>query len=480
MTLPGLAAPRPQIIVGPDDVEMVERASRELIARRPDLYRIGEPGSGSCVVLTDAGTRSLRTEQVAALLSHEINWRAADKPTKPPPLVAELFAMGDCHLRPLAGISALPLLRPDGSVHAVPGWDEATGLLVRDGAERLAGRVGSTALEAKLAAARLLSAVHGAPWSGETDPWSWLAHALTVAGRHLVDGPVPAWIYNATEADSGKTTLAKFASWIVTGREPTTQACEFEATALGRYLGPAADDAAVIIDNVRGVTLRSDFLEALLTDGQIRYDRKYENAVLRPFRAVLAITMNSAAAGKDIARRSVAVSLSKRRGEAMPAYNLLVARAGEREQLACDLLTILRAWIVTGRPHGGVLSSFAAWSHVIGGAMALLGKADWIAQTKQAAAALDSDDEGTTEIVRLFREWLTAAKLTAATSAQVLASSLADDLCKAVAASWNKPRALLDAKAIGMVLARSTGWTAYGRLLRTKVEGTVRWSVDVG
>lgn len=469
-----------RIPVSTSDGAMLSAACEALTQRRPDLFVVGEPGAGAVVELTAAGSRPLSRAAVIQVLSDEIDWiresKDGDVPVRPPESVAELLCEGRGSLRHLAGITSLPLLRPDGSVHAVAGWDATSGLYVRPGAERLAGAVGG---DPRAAAGRLLQAVHGAPWESDHDGWSWLAHALTIAARPLIAGPAPLWIYDATQAGSGKTTLARVSSWMMTGVDPIPVACSFEKQDLERMIGPRADDAGIVIDNVTaGTTIRSSTLEAMLTAGAVAYDLKYQNSVTRPLRAVLSITMNGAQAGRDIARRSVRVSLSPGYEQTMPPGDLLDVLGPRREALACDALSIVRGWLTSGRPRGGVLSSFAAWSEVVGGCLALLGNPGWVDTVRERQTDIDTDDESVGEIVPLFAAWLAASKLTEATTAQILSSSLAQDLLRAVAAQRNVSVDRLDARAVGNVFGRSKAWTAHGRLACRKAHGQKAWRID--
>lgn len=491
-----------EIIVTTDDIQMLNAACRVLRDRRPTLFHVGAPGSGTCVQLAEtAGTSDVSEAWAEAVLSHEINWKRVKKTKKetvmescrPPKQLAKLISTGYGDLPQLKGISTLPVLRNDGSVLSTPGYDIETGLYLRCDPD-FTWDVGSSLDHARSAVQALLSAVSDAPWANPHDSLCWLAHVLTVGGRYLIDGPTPAWVYSASQPDSGKTTLATAAAWIPTGERIEAVSCAFDATSIARRVGPAANDPGITLDNLHGSVVRSADLESWITSGIVRYELKYANAVVRPLRAVVVLTANSARAGRDLALRSVPVHLSPAANHQFRHGDLLEALGPSRFTLACHVLTILRAWILNGKAAPSTnLPRFASWAGVIGGAIEWATGTDLSRWVIDSQGELDVDDETSSDIVEHFGAWLAARGEDEASARDILEqpSAVGTDislvahqaaararLLSAVASRKNIPPDRIDAGTIGIVFRTATQWTDHGRLASKKVRGKRLWRVE--
>lgn len=492
--------PRPQIILTNDDLQLLEAACTALRDCRSDLYRVGNPGGGACVQLDAQGTCDLNETMIEAVLSHEIDWRRAKKTktgyqldsARPPTPVAKLLSTGWGSLPLLRGVSTLPVLRLDGTIYSAPGYDDVSGMVLRCD-PMLASRIRSTQADAIAALHHLLGAVDDAPWFAPSDAYCWIAHILTVAGRNLVDGPAPLWVYSATQTGSGKTALATAAVWVPTGHRVEAVASSFDAQTIARRIGPHADDPGVTLDNVTISVIRSPELESWLTSGVCHYDLKYANAVSRPLRAVVTITANGARLGRDLAQRSVPVRLAPVRGHVFRRGELLDALEPHRDQLACDALTILRAWLMAGAPPPpSTLPRFAPWAHVVCGALHWLTGVDLAKWIEESREDLDVDDEGADDIVQAFAAWLVANEVAEATSGEIAAPvEPSGDMASMGARSAARVRLLavvanrrntrpdnVDAGAVGLIFASSTQWTEHGRLANRRSHGQRLWRVE--
>src|SRR5262249_33237815 len=135
-------------------------------------------------------------------------------------LIADLMDRGYWPpIRFLKGVMLHPALRPDGSVLAVPGYDQATCLLYSpDPSLRVRIPENPSHEAAKKAPHYLLRIVQDFPFATAADQSTWLSGGLTILGRHAFEGPSPMHIYDATTPGTGKTLLAEITSLIVYGR----------------------------------------------------------------------------------------------------------------------------------------------------------------------------------------------------------------------------------------------------------------------
>lgn len=289
------------------------------------------------------------------------------------------------HLRPLRGVTHTPIMRKDGSILDQPGYDEVTGLLyapmrglhVQDVPERPTGG------EVAAALAHLRGMVSDFPFVTPGDEANWLGMMLTPLMREVVPSDRKMFAVNAHQAGSGKTLLAKLGEH-THGAVFRSALPEDEAEMRKWATGVLSTTTApmVIADNVTG-TMRSAFLAGLLTS-QTLTDRvlgKSENVEMRQDR-MWVITGNNVQIGGDIHRRLVTIAIDPdmERPETRTGFaiaDLERYAVDHRGQTLHALLTLMRAWVVAGRPtsHRDQSDSFLAWEAAVGGVLAVAGLA---------------------------------------------------------------------------------------------------------
>jgi hypothetical protein len=394
---PGPPDDRPVILVTHEEFEVNDRAIAALGAN-PELYQrnlklvtvaIDEKTSKAEGIKRAEGTPLIRPVQPARLredLTRVARWMKARTtrdgeiemiPTHPPEWsVAAVMARENWpNIRHLVAIIEAPTLRPDGSVIEEPGFDRTTGLLYIPNRDFPRVPIRPTRADAEAAARDLLDLVSDFPFK-DGHHVAWLAALLTAMGRLLIDGPVPLFLFEANVSGAGKTLLCDLIAIIVTGRPMTRTGYAHDPVEMGKQISATAlaGDALVLFDNLaNGGLFGNPALDRALT-GRTWRDRILGKLEMTPNLDLIAVFFasgNNTALCSDVARRIVQNRLEcphehpeERTGFKIP--DLLGHAAKHRGALVIAVLTILRAYILAGRPSQGLTPmDFVAWSGLI-------------------------------------------------------------------------------------------------------------------
>lgn len=280
-------------------------------------------------------------------------------------------------VRPLRGVVHAPIVRRDGTILETPGYDPATRLLYLPTPGLTVPPVPADPQPREIEAARdrVLWPLADFPWETDHDRAGYLGAALlTPLMRDLTPPPYKALAINARQMGSGKSLLA-LVGRIVHGGVIRSEMPEDDAelrkqitTILDWTTGPLVN-----FDNVTG-TLKSGTLSGLLTSAAWDDRRLGANELARCVNdRVWLFTGNNIQLGGDMVRRTVWASIDP--GMPNPELrtdfkirNLEAYIKERRGQILGDLLTLIRAWVVAGRPGEQVSSdSYAEWLRAVNG-----------------------------------------------------------------------------------------------------------------
>ena len=314
-------------------------------------------------------------------------------------------------LRSLSGIIETPILRKDGSILDSPGWDEATGLIYDPSGEIPVIPSSPGRDEAIRARDMLLDLVCDFPFATAAHRAAWMAGVLTPFARRAFSGPAPMFVIDANVRGSGKSMLTDIPALLLTGREmPRLSNPSDDDEARKRITAlMVAGDPLVLIDNIVGL-LGSGALDAALTS-TIWKDRRLGGSEIIevPARIVWFATGNNVQMSCDTSRRSCHIRLEsplenpeERTGFKYPDLIARVKR--DRLQLLTACLTILRAFVLAGRPDARLKpwGSFEGWSGLIRNAIAWIGLPD-PGETRQELA--EASDRDACALRSLFAGW---------------------------------------------------------------------------
>jgi hypothetical protein len=274
----------------------------------------------------------------------------------------------------LVGVTECPILRRDGSIVQVPGYDVATGYLYLPGETYPRIPDVPTQDDARDALKQLVEPFSEFPFEPDDARFVPVAAVLTILARAAIGGSVPAFAHDASTRGSGKTLAADVVSEITTGRTTRTtypsDAEEFRKVLDGYALSGAS---VIVVDNVVGA-LGGAALDAYLTsDGTVDVRILGQTGQHRiPWCGVIIPTGNNLDPRGDTIRRLLVGRLEPRceRPEDRANFAHADLRAYVRQsrpRLVAAALTILRAFVTAGRPDQGTgtWGSFESWAALI-------------------------------------------------------------------------------------------------------------------
>lgn len=344
------------------------------LPREESRKRVGVLQAGMPMTVTIEGPR------LREIISGVASFRVNGKPAHPPDwCVSAILHRRYWHGLPvLGGVVEHPVLRPDGSISANSGYDEETGMLCIGEETFLAVPENPTRDEAAEAAGRLLAVVEEFPFQGRPHMAAWLACLLTVLNRHLIDGPVPLFLVEATLSGTGKTLLCDLISRIATGRDMVRGAYYHDAIEMDKRIVSAALEGIRItmLDNVEG-SFGNSSLDNALTGRWYQGRVLGQSAMTAPLLldSVFVATGNNINFVGDIFRRIVLCRLEsplERPDKDRTVYK--IADIGQhvldhRDELLRDAMTIMRAYLQAGCPHTLPTNVYPHWTRLIRGAI---------------------------------------------------------------------------------------------------------------
>lgn len=213
--------------------------------------------------------------------------------------------------------------------------------------------------------------------------------------RAMVRGSCPLHAHEAPTRGTGKDLLAEAMCRVATGSDPTTLGYAERSEEFVKKLVATLRllPEWVVLPNV-SAKVDNDDLTDVVSRGEYHGRLLGASEILRlPARNVWTLTSNNAQLTPDMARRSVRIRIDarlerpeQRREFRHPDLKAWVDR--ERANLARAVLTIVRGWVVAGKPSGTeVLGGFEEWSRVVGGVVAFAGlggflgdREEWLTQ----------------------------------------------------------------------------------------------------
>ncbi|HEY5225381.1 MAG TPA: hypothetical protein VIJ06_01190, partial [Methylovirgula sp.] len=305
--------------------------------------------------------------------------------------------------RTLRGVIEAPTLRQDGSLLVDEGYDSASGLLFdANGYEFPPIKESPTHAEAEAALEFFKLPFKDFPFVIEDDGQSpsrsvALSAALTILVRRTLRS-APAHATTAPIMATGKSLLLNSVSMIGTGRQPAvmSQGRDSEEDEK-RFLSVLMkNDPMVVIDNiVRPV--EGEALCSILTESSWQCRRLGTNeTVTVPTNCLVTMSGNNLSFRGDMTTRALLCRMDagvERPEDREFDIDLKTWIPENRGRLVAAGLTILRAFVVAGRPGLDTFRPFGRfedWSNLVRGALVWLGEAD-PCRTREAVIADDSD-----------------------------------------------------------------------------------------
>jgi len=320
----------------------------------------------------------------------------------PKDAVVDLLERDAWSFPPLRAVSAAPVVRPDGTIHARHGYDPATGYFHWSPGDRVPPIPRHPDMAERTAAGELVAeAIADFPFETDADRANAWGFLLTPLVRPVLDAVPPMALIDAPQPGTGKGMLVKLMAVIAYGSAqamtPLPEREEEFAKLLTTFL--LQGQPLIVLDNIDR-PLRSPTLAACLTsDPYAGRVLGQSSAPSVPNAAVYCATGNNIAVGGDLARRCYRIRLNFRgpnpdRRRGFVHDPLLVWAIANRHRLLAALATMVRAWWVDDQPPGDVqpMGEATEWARVVGGILTHAGVAGFLTNLDELRQGADIDD----------------------------------------------------------------------------------------
>ncbi len=381
--------------------------------------------------------RGVKQHSLRATMTSVVNFVSPGEPKPIMPHISlaqtylEQVAEGGGRLPVLRGIVECPTMRPDGTILSEDGYDRATGLILDTGGVTFDPVPDEPTRDDALAALDKLKVIIGQfPFVGRGSRSVALSGFLTAVCRRSLDA-APMHGFSAPTPGTGKSLLCDCITMLAMGRaaaavnqsgEPDG---EEERKALLSIL--MQGDPVVMIDNItRPVTGQRWCSILTQATWQDRLLGGNENLTVST-RTLWLANGNNLEFREDVSRRAILCTMDAEveRPEKRGGFDLdlKVEVPRRRGELVAACLTVLRAYIVAGRPGLDDLEEFASfedWSALVRGPLVWLGEDDPVA-TRVEVSAGDSANE---ELADFLAAWDGAVGvMVVATTKELLAAA---------------------------------------------------------
>ena len=360
------------------------------------------------------GVHHLRHHLARSAHYFKVDKDAARQDARPPQdVVQDLLASPERMWPTLRRIVNMPVFASDGTLCSSPGynaaaraWYDPSGLVVSPIPES------PDAMDLAAAVDLINEVVTDFPFVDDADRTHALAMMLQPFARDLIAGPTPLYLIEKPEPGTGATLLSTVALWPALGHQAKTFTEATGEEEWRKRITSALREApdAILIENLHG-KLSTAALAAVLTIDEWG-DRLLgvSEMVRLPVRCVWVATANNPRLSTEMIRRSVRIRMDSgreqpwlRQSASFLHPDLSVWVSEHRGELVQACLTIVRAWIVAGRPFGdATLGMFESWAKVMSGILQNAGIRGLLTNTEDFYSSMAEDDQNLSEFVAVW------------------------------------------------------------------------------
>lgn len=309
-----------------------------------------------------------------------------------PKLVAAAYLerVGQRQLRKLTAVTSCPVLRPDGTVLDTPGFDEQTGILYDPrGAQYPAIPLVPIRDQALAALVELKQLISEFPFVDGSSCSVELSGMMTTLARFAFPY-APMHGFDAPTAGTGKSKLVDCCSVIATGHEAPVIAQGQTEEEMEKRIGAAliAGDRIISLDNCER-PLGGEIICQALTQKflKVRVLGRSKNVTV-PNLALYFATGNNLLLTGDMPRRAIVgrldAGVERPEEREFMTENPVETLKRERPRYVAATLTVLRAFIIEGRPEQArPLGGFEEWSRLVRDALIWAGEPDPVGTTER-------------------------------------------------------------------------------------------------
>jgi len=310
---------------------------------------------------------------------------AAGLKSSPPSIdvIRDIMSLASLPFPRLDGIVEAPVLRPDGSILDVPGYDAETFLYYAPAPDLRVPKIPKkpSKNDLKKAIALLMKPIRQLPIPGKPSCANTLGLMLTPIIRPAITGPVPLAVIDAPTKGTGKSLLANIVTGIAQGKEATLFVPPKDDDEWRKKITTVLKEGASLIFIDDAEVLESSYISTLLTS-LVWEDRilGVNKSIRVPNRTIWMAAGNNIFVMGDLQRRCFWIRMNAKTSEPwlrtdfeIPDLHGWVAK--KRGKLIAALLIIARAWFVAGKPMAEVpvFGGFEKWSSMVGSILAHAG-----------------------------------------------------------------------------------------------------------
>lgn len=407
------------IRVVPGEMDRVVDAAERELAQRGHYY---QRGGLIVTVSTDPGTRGTRIQELTLpalvrALAGAATWERHDARSQdwaridpPPRHAAVLFdATSYPHLPVLNNLARQPYLRPDGTLMREAGFDAVTGMFGVFDARDFEVPESPTRKDAEKAMEMLNSLLVEFSFANDFDRAAALGAILTASVRPSLR-VAPMFHVRAHMPGSGKSYLCELITAFATPRHGTPTSFPGDDEECRKLMLAELLHAPAVIefDNLTTDLIPHKSLCTALTSefmsGRILGVSKTATVSTR---VLFLSSGNNVGPVQDMTRRCISIHLAPQcevpATQCFTRPDLVSDVLNSRGQFVSAALTIIRAWIVAGRPKRPckALASYGEWSDLCRQSLLWLGVPDPTASIFESMAE-DPDRE---TLLRLLEAW---------------------------------------------------------------------------
>ncbi|MFP3880368.1 MAG: hypothetical protein ACLFVA_05390 [Dehalococcoidia bacterium] len=322
-----------------------------------------------------------------------------------PPLdvVQDILTLKRWEFPCLLAITPTPIIRKDGSIVTMHGYDAETGFYYHGDTNMRDIPESPTKDDVEGAVALIKEVLWDFPFDSVGSRANAVAALITPVVRPLIDDLVPLAVFDKPQQGTGATMLCHAAAVIATGTEGGTMGGHrndeewrknITSTLLKGY-------TVAIIDNVDGELYSPSLATALTTPTWKDRVLGHSEDALIPNTVCWMANGNNLKLKGDLPRRAYRVRLDAQ--EAQPwlrppdtfLHPYLIPWLKERRgEILGAVLTLARAWVVAGKPTPQdpiIIGSFPRWCEVIGGILEYAGITGFLTNLQEMYVSMDAE-----------------------------------------------------------------------------------------
>jgi hypothetical protein len=303
---------------------------------------------------------------------------------------------------PLEGLTEIPVIRPDGNILDLPGYDPATGYYYAPDPELYIPPIPSVPTQDHIDVSRALieEVFCNFPFVDDASRANAIAGLITTIVRPAISGPTPLLVNDAPQAGTGKSLQADVISLIATGRAAEMFSAPKDADEWRKQICTAllSGTQVAVFDNVTRPLDSGELCKVLTATLYADREFKTHDKILLPVNTIFIATGNNIRLRGDMPRRCYHVRLDAKDSRPWQRTefrhpDLKRWVSGHRGELVAALLTLARAWWVAGCPKPGVkpLGSYEAWTITVGGILEHAGISGFLANATTLYEEADSE-----------------------------------------------------------------------------------------